>query len=73
LIEENQALANNQVWYSNALEVLGPLRWHLNELVEAMESHNRYAKAVDQPLLPERKIEAAKAANEAANKYFSGK
>ena len=60
-----------QEWYAGAMEVLGPLRWHLNELLEAMEAHNRYARAVGAPLLPERKIEAAKKANRAADTYFS--
>ena len=60
-------------WYSSALEVLSPLRWHLNELVEAMESHNRYARRVGEPLLPVEKIEVAKKASEAANAFFSAR
>lgn len=36
-----------------------------------MESHNRYAKIADQPLLPECKIAAAKEANNKVDEYFS--
>jgi hypothetical protein len=57
-------------WYSGALEVLGPLRWHLNELIEEMESYNRLAKAAGRPLLAEKKIVVAKEANDKADKYF---
>lgn len=58
------------VWQSEALEVLSPLRFHLSELIEAMEFHNRYAKRMGEPLLPEHKIAAAKAANDAVDKFF---
>lgn len=61
------------VWQSEALEVLNPLRFHLDELIEAIESHNRYARAVGQPQLSEKKIAAAKAAAESANTFLSGK
>ena len=58
-------------WYSDALDVLNPLRWHIIELVEVMESHNRYAHQMGEPLLPVSKIEAAKAANAKADAFFS--
>jgi hypothetical protein len=61
----------NLAWYSKSLDVLNPLRWHLNELIEEMESYNRYATILKRPTLSESKIQAAKAANEAANKFFS--
>ena len=57
-------------WYSEALEVLSPLRWHINELIDAMESHNRFAQRLGLPLLPDAKIAAAKAANEAVDSFF---
>jgi hypothetical protein len=60
-------------WYSNALEVLGPLRWHLHQLTERMRSHNLYSTALGQPLLPVKEIEEAEAANEAANDFFVDK
>lgn len=63
-------MSDKLAWYSESIEVLSPLRWHLDELIEAMESHNRYAKRMGEPLLPEHKIAAAKAANDAADKFF---
>lgn len=57
-------------WYQEAMGVLTPLRWHLNDLVEAMEAHNRYARRVGEPLLPETKIEAARAAGRKADEHF---
>lgn len=64
---------NDQAWYSDALDVLGPLRWHINELIEEMESHNRFCSAhmKNVPLLSHRKITAAKQANDTADKFFS--
>jgi hypothetical protein len=62
---------NNQEWYSNAVEVLSPLRWHLNELVEVMESYNRFAERMNYPLLPKNKIEEAKEANNKADEFFT--
>lgn len=61
---------DSQVWYSNALEVLSPLRWHINELIEEMESYNRFAKRMNYPILPERKIEDAKLANQKVDDFF---
>lgn len=65
------AVTAGSAWYSNALEVLNPLRWHLNELTNAMEDHNRYAKRLGHPLLPEAKIAAAKEANANVDSFFS--
>lgn len=33
----------SNAWYSTALEKLNPLRFHVNELIEEMESYNRFA------------------------------
>lgn len=69
-----------RIWYSGALEVLQPLRWHIEELIQEMESYNRFAVRMnklrpDNPttVLPVRKIEAAKEAQKIANDFFSGK
>lgn len=59
------------LWYSEALEVLQPLRWHLNELTTEIESYNRFAAVMGKPPILVNKIKAAKDANEAANKFFS--
>jgi hypothetical protein len=58
----------NNEWYSDAIEKLNPLRWHLHELVDMCEQHNRVAEVynkwenrnVDMPFLSKEKIEAAK-------------
>jgi hypothetical protein len=61
------------LWYSEAVEVLLPLRWHLNELIEEIESHNRYAKSFGGAMISEAKIAAAKTANEEVDKFFCPK
>ena len=69
--------SDQQEWYPNALEVLVPLRWHVNELVEMCEQYNRFAEQMEkltgekQVKLSKEKIEAARKANNAANKFFS--
>jgi hypothetical protein len=58
-------------WYSKALKVLSPLRYHINELVNEIESYNRFAKKVDYPLLSEKKLLAAKRARDKAENFFT--
>jgi hypothetical protein len=68
---ENDPRQKDIKWYSNALEVLSPLRWHLEELLDAAESHNRFANRTGYPsMIPERKIKAAREAQRAANEFF---
>ena len=62
-----------QLWYSKSLDVLDPLRWHLNELICDMESYNSYAIKVGSPLLSKEKIKAAKKVLDKANRLFSNK
>ena len=67
------------VWYSESLEIMGPLRWHLSELVELCEQYNRFAKfynkldgkVIDLDILNEDKIKVAKEHNEKVNNFFS--
>jgi hypothetical protein len=40
----------DQAWYSGALEILSPLRFHLHEIIEAVESHNMAAKMLNMPI-----------------------
>lgn len=63
--------ANHSLWYQEANEVLQPLRYHLNELILEMESHNRYAARAKQPLLSQDKIAEAKKAQRVAEKFFT--
>ncbi len=60
-------------WYADAMEVLRPLRWHLDQLVREMESHNRYARHAGEPLVDEVKVKEAREAGERANNFFSVK
>lgn len=62
---------NCSAWYAGAMDVLGPLRWHLNELIEEMESYNRFAKRIGDPLLRPDKVAAARKANDEADKVLS--
>ena len=62
-----------RVWNSRALDRLLPLRWHLNELIWAMEEYNSYAVKVDAPLLSKEKIKSAKKALDKAERFFSNK
>ena len=64
-------MKNPDLWYSEALEVLSPLRWHLNELTTEIESYNRFAAVMGKPPILVDKIKAAKEANEAVNEFFS--
>jgi hypothetical protein len=58
-------------WHSNALEVLQPLRYHLNEMIESIESYNRFALRLGYvPITC--KLAEAKSAQEVAEKFFCG-
>ena len=59
------------VWYSQALEVLGPLRWHIEELLRAAEDHNRAADRLDHIKFCEDKIVAARAAQKLVEDFFT--
>jgi hypothetical protein len=58
-------------WYSQALEVLGPLRWHIEELLKAAEDHNRAADRLDHIKFSEDKIVAARAAQKLVEDFFT--
>ena len=36
------------IWYSDALEKLLPLRFHLHNLLQLIDSHNKYAQRINQ-------------------------
>ena len=57
-------------WYVDALEALGPLRFHIAELIELAEQHNRFAELAGGPQLSAAKIAAAKSASDAAEQFF---
>ena len=72
---------DQRVWYSEALEELGPLRYHIHELLQAVESHNRFAEHyngikgetdVRAIKIPDRVIDAAKQASEQCEEFFCG-
>ncbi len=64
---------NNRIWYSKSLLILQPLRFHLKELIDEMESYNRYAKRIKGPSLSIHKINDAKLVLNEAEKFFTGK
>jgi len=59
-------------WYQESLEVLQPLRYHINELIQAVEAHNRYADLVGQPKVSPKTLEEAKQAANLAEYFFTG-
>lgn len=63
--------ANHSLWYQEANEVLQPLRYHLNKLIEEMESYNRYTARANLPPLSLNKIAEAKKAQRVAEKFFT--
>lgn len=69
-----------QEWYSRSLDRLQPLRFHMNELIDTIEEHNRLVKRLNQlrkkgepKILPVRtdKLKSAKRAAAQAEKFFS--
>jgi hypothetical protein len=68
LLEERKKI---QTWYSQALKLLSPLRYHVNELIEEIESYNRFAEKMGYPPLAEKKVLAAKRARDRAEKFFT--
>ena len=64
---------SNQEWYATAFEKLSPLRYHIDELLEEMDSHNRVAKRLKIPGLSTKRITAAKKALEVAEEFCTGK
>jgi len=65
-----QILQKNQVWYCNALEVLNPLRWHIHELIQEIDSHNRLAVRLDYPTISLEKVNKAREAMGKAESFF---
>lgn len=63
----------SQAWYSKSLDVLGPLRYHMSELLLEIESHNRFLKRIKVPRMPTAKVKAAKKALAKAEKFFCNK
>jgi len=61
------------VWYSDALEVLSPLRYHLNETIAQIESHNRAATRLGYMRVPKRRMEEAKTALDRAENFLTNK
>lgn len=61
----------DKAWYRKALELLNPLRYHINELIEEIESYNRFAKKMGYPPLSKTKVLAAKRARDKAEKFFT--
>lgn len=53
---------SNSDWYARMFVVLNPLRYHLLELLEAVESHNRAARMLGEPVVSEEKVAVARAA-----------
>ena len=61
----------DQEWYTNTFEVLNPLRWHLSELLEAVEQFNRLAIATKEAPIFEKKIADARDALNKAEKFLT--
>jgi len=66
-----------QEWYARAVDVLGPLRYHLHEVIQIVEDHNRFAaRASRDPLpaqsvpMPAHRVDEAKKALAAAEGFF---
>lgn len=59
-------------WYSEAIEHIAPLRWHLEEILQEAESYNLFAKRLDHPLLSEAKIKEAREAQAKIEAFFTG-
>ena len=68
-IKEKQV---TNTFYPDALEVLSPLRFHINELIMEMESYNRFAERMNYPKLSVSKISEATKASVAAEQFFCG-
>jgi hypothetical protein len=63
---------DDQKWHVQALEALRPLRYHLAEMIEMAESHNRFADLTNVPRLSDRAITEAKISLEQAEAFFRG-
>lgn len=60
-------------WYSRSLKVLQPLRYHLNDVVDLINSYNSFCSHAGQTPIPMARVEAAKVALELAEDFFRGK
>lgn len=59
-------------WYSRSLEVLQPLRYHLNEVIGLVDSYNSFCNHAGQTPVPMARVEAARVALERAEVFFTG-
>jgi hypothetical protein len=63
---------SERVWYSEALEILRPLRYHITKLIEASMEHDRFAVKIGHPTLPQQVIKDAIRASCAVEDFFTG-
>ncbi len=71
-------MSNNDGWYSKALEVLNPLRYHLQRIIDDIEAHNQFCESYNkldapskQSPIPINKVAEAKVALEEAETFFT--
>lgn len=63
-------------WYQGGLEVLGPLRYHIHQLIKEIESHNRFVASMKKlgvdvaPACRPDYLKEAKKASEKAEAFF---
>lgn len=63
---------NSNTWYSEALEKLSPLRFHLEEVLNELELYNTFQKRIGcNAMVAERQIKAAREAQKIAEDFFT--
>ncbi len=62
--------SSNFEWYSRALEVLQPLRYHLNNIIDVIDSHNSFCYSAGQVPIQTARVSDARVALELAEDFF---
>jgi hypothetical protein len=70
-LKETVRNAESQIWYSNALEALQPLRSHMHDLIIEIEAIERFCDRMEYPIRVPR-LSAAKAALDNVELFFTG-
>lgn len=60
-----------QIWYSTAIEHTNALRYHLDEILNEVDVHNRICKTIGVPCLSEKKISQAREAQSKCEEFFT--
>lgn len=65
-------MKDSQSWYSTAVEHTSALRFHLDEILNEVDFHNRICKSIGVQGVSEKKLSQAREAQRKCEEFFTG-